>query len=148
MRPTGGWAAAGNTRIAMKGEKMKTATTVAQMLVRIAGLIQIVLGLLFWTGNALPLIPVHMLIGLVLVLTLWFLAIMAARAGVSRGFVALAIVWGVVVLVLGMTQTQLLPGSFHWVIQVVHLLVGLAAMGQAEGLAARIKQTPALVPQP
>ena len=31
---------------------MKTATTVAQMLVRLTGLINIVLGVLFWTHNA------------------------------------------------------------------------------------------------
>jgi hypothetical protein len=125
---------------------MKTAITVAHMLVRLTGLIQIVLGVLFWTGNAITLIPVHMLSGFVLVLSAWTLAVLAARAGVSRGFVVLVIVWGVIVLVLGLTQTQLLPGDFHWVIQVLHLLVGLGAIGQAEGLAARIKnlRTPAL----
>ncbi len=125
---------------------MKIAITVAHWLVRLTGLIQIVLGVLFWTGNALTLIPVHMLSGFVLVLSVWTLAVLAAIAGVSRGFVVLVIVWGVIVLVLGLTQTQLLPGDFHWVIQVLHLLVGLGAIGQAEGLAARIKnlRTPAL----
>jgi hypothetical protein len=125
---------------------MKTAITVAHWLVRLTGLIQIVLGILFWTGNALTLIPVHMLSGFVLVLSVWTLAVLAARAGVSRGFVVLVIVWGVIVLVLGLTQTQLLPGDFHWVIQVLHLLVGLGAIGQAEGLATRSKnlRTPAL----
>jgi hypothetical protein len=125
---------------------MKIAITVAHWLVRLTGLIQIVLGVLFWTGNALTLIPVHMLSGFVLVLSVWTLAVLAALAGVSRGFVVLVIVWGVIVLVLGLTQTQLVPGDFHWVIQVLHLLVGLGAIGQAEGLAARIKnlRTPAL----
>jgi hypothetical protein len=42
----------------------------------------------------------------------------------------------------------LLTGDFHWIIQVLHLLVGLGAIGQAEGLAARIKRAPALVAQP
>ena len=46
-----------------------------------------------------------------------------------------------------MTQTQLLPGSWHWVIQVLHLLLGLGAMGQGEGLAARIKRARTLVTQ-
>ena len=119
---------------------MKTAATIAQMLVRVAGLTQIVLGVLFWTGNALALIPVHMLLGSVLVLLLWFLAGVSIWAGVSRGRAALAIVWGVIVVALGMTQNQILPGSAHWVVQVVHLLVGLAAMGMAERLAAGIKQ--------
>lgn len=121
---------------------MKTVTTIAHTLVRLAGLTAIVLGVLFWTGNAQVLIPVHMLIGLVLVLSLWTLAFLAAQAGVNRGFVALAVVWGFIVPVLGLTQGQLLPGDYHWVIKVVHLLVGLGAMGQGDGLAARIKQAP------
>ncbi len=121
---------------------MKTATTVAHTLVRLAGLTAIVLGMLFWTGNARVLIPAHMLVGLVVVLSLWTLAFLAVRAGVDRGFVALAVVWGFVVPVLGLTQGQLLPGDYHWVVKVVHLLVGLGAMGLGDGLAARIKQAP------
>ncbi|HJZ48529.1 MAG TPA: hypothetical protein VKE41_15240 [Roseiflexaceae bacterium] len=119
---------------------MRTAVTVIQMLTRLLGLVLIVLGLLFWTGNALALIPVHMLVGLVLVLLLWAQAGLAARAGVGIGLVALAIVWGLVVVALGMTQTRLLPGDFHWVIRVLHLLVGIAAIGLAERLAGRIKR--------
>ena len=38
---------------------MRTTVNVALWLTRITGLIQIVLGLLFWTGNAITLIPVH-----------------------------------------------------------------------------------------
>ncbi|MCE7988565.1 MAG: hypothetical protein DYG89_46000 [Caldilinea sp. CFX5] len=114
---------------------MKTAITTCQMLIRGTGLLQILLGLLFWLGYARNLIPIHMLIGLVLVLSLWVLAVLAARSGVSLGFVALAIVWGVIVVLLGVTQTQLLPGAFHWVIQLVHLAIGLAAMGMGERLA-------------
>jgi hypothetical protein len=118
---------------------MKTATTILQILVRVAGLILIVLGVLFWTDHALTLVPVHMLVGFVLVFSLWALAVLAARAGVHLGLVALAIGWGFIVPVLGLTQERLLPGDAHWVIQVLHLLVGLGAIGQAEGLAARIK---------
>jgi len=121
---------------------MKTATTIAHTLIRLSGLTAIVLGVLFWTGNARVLIPVHMLIGLVLVLSLWTLALLAARAGVDRGLVALAAVWGLIVPVLGLTQGELLPGDYHWVVKVVHLLVGLGAMGEGDGLAARIKQAP------
>jgi hypothetical protein len=121
---------------------MKTVTTVAHTLVRLTGLTAIVLGVLFWTGNARVLIPVHMLIGLVLVLSLWTLAFLAARAGVNRGLVTLAVIWGFIVPLLGLTQGQLLPGDYHWVIKVVHLLVGMGAMGQGDGLAARIKRAP------
>ncbi len=118
---------------------MKTATTIAQMLVRITGVIQIVLGLLFWTGNALGLVNLHMLSGLLFVLGLWALGIIAASAGLDARWAAVAIVWGLVVLVLGMTQSSLLPGSAHWVVQVVHFLIGLGAIAQAEYLARSIK---------
>jgi hypothetical protein len=125
---------------------MKTVTTVVHMLLRLAGLTAIVLGVLFWTGNALSLIPIHMLVGFVVVLSLWTLAVLAARAGVQRGLVALALVWGLIVPILGIMQYQLLVGSAHWVIQVIHLLVGIGAVGQGEGLVARMKQaqTPAI----
>ncbi|MGH2366880.1 MAG: hypothetical protein ACRDI2_01660 [Chloroflexota bacterium] len=130
---------------------MLTATTALLMLVRLTGAILIVLGLLFWTGNALTLIPVHMLLGLLLVLLLWVLTFLAARAGLGVGLVALAALWGFVVIALGMTQTQLLPGDAHWVIQVLHLLVGLVALGLADRLARGIKeakQAPVPAPQP
>ena len=120
---------------------MRTATTIIQMLVRGLGLIMIVLGLLFWTGNALNLIGLHMLLGMILVLFLWALAIMAARSGISLGLVALGIAWGLIVVTLGMTQNQLLPGDAHWVIKVLHLLVGIVAQGIAERLAGSIKRS-------
>src|SRR5215472_5615457 len=120
---------------------MRTTATIAQWLVRVAGLIQIVLGLLFWTGNQLALVPVHILVGLVLVLSLWTLAFIGARSGVQPGLVAVAFVWGLIVVALGLTQGDILTSGPHWVVQVLHLLVGLAAIGQAEALGARIKRS-------
>ena len=117
-----------------KAITMKTAITTCQFLIRGAGVLQIGLGLLFWAGYQRNLIPIHMLIGLVLVLILWVLAVLAWRAGASLGFALLAILWGVVVVGLGVMQTPLLPGAAHWVIQLIHLIVGLAAMGIGERL--------------
>ena len=119
---------------------MKTAATIIQVLIRLLGLIMIVLGVLFWTGNALTLIPIHMLLGLVLVLLLWAQAILAARAGMGLGLAALAFAWGLIVVALGVMQNRLLPGDAHWVIKVLHLLVGVAAIGLAERLAGGIKR--------
>jgi len=125
---------------------MKTATTVAQMLVRICGVLLIALGILFWTGNALTLIPIHMLLGLILVLSLWTLAVIGARSGVAPGFVVVAFLWGLLVPVFGVTQDGILTGDLHWLVRVLHLLVGLAAIGMAEGMAARIRQQRPAVP--
>ena len=117
---------------------MTTTTTGLLWLLRIGGLAQLGLGLLFWIDTALNLVSLHIMLGLVLVLALWALAGLAAVARVGAGPVALAAVWGVVVVGLGMTQTQLLPGSLHWLVQVAHLLVGIAALGIGGRLAARI----------
>lgn len=119
---------------------MTRLATAAQMLVRVTGVAQILLGMFFWAGIATGLVPVHMIIGLVLVLGLWTLAVVGLRARASRGLVALSIVWGLVVPALGMTQEQLLPGSLHPIIQILHLVVGIAAMGMAETLAGQIRE--------
>jgi hypothetical protein len=123
---------------------MRVSATVFQMLVRVCGVVQIILGLLFWSNNARTLVPVHMLIGTVLVLSLWALAVVAAISGVNIGLVAFAILWGLVTLLFGLTQAQILPGTSHWIIQVLHLLIGLGAIGQGENLGRRIKQSPRL----
>jgi hypothetical protein len=54
---------------------LQIGTTIARWLMCISGPTAFVLGVLFWTGNALTLIPVHMLAGIVLILALWTLAI-------------------------------------------------------------------------
>jgi hypothetical protein len=118
---------------------MKLATTITQTVVNTLGLIQIALGVLFWTYNALNLIPLHMLIGLVFVLALWVLAGLGLRASVHPGLASAAFAWGLLVIVLGMTQTQILPGDLHWIVRVVHLGFGLVAMGFADTLGRRIR---------
>ncbi|HEV2892513.1 MAG TPA: hypothetical protein VG411_02070 [Actinomycetota bacterium] len=118
---------------------MRSTITAIQMGVRVVGVVQLVLGLVFWTGNALGLVDLHQLLGILLVLALWTLAGMAARAGVPAGMVAGAVVLGLVVPVVGLTQRELLAGSAHWLVQVLHLLLGLGLLGLAENLAARAK---------
>ena len=122
---------------------MRAATTIALMVVRLFGVILIVLGGLFWSGSALQLVGTHMLIGVVFVLALWVLSGVAAATRQSGGLVASGFIWGIVVLALGMMQTSLMPGSAHWVIRVLHLLIGIIAMGLGERLAAGIKRSQA-----
>lgn len=117
---------------------MRTITGI-QMAVRVLWVVQLVLGILFWTGNALGLVDLHQLIGILLVLGLWTQAALAHRAGVPGGPVAGAAVYGLIVPIVGLTQRELFPGSAHWVIQVIHLLLGIGLIGLAENLATRAK---------
>jgi hypothetical protein len=118
---------------------MRSTITALQMAIRVVGVVQIILGLAFWTGNLLGLVDLHQLLGILLVLGVWTQAALAARAGVPAGMVAGAVVLGLIVPIVGLTQRELLPGSAHWVIQVVHLLLGLGLLGMADSLAARAK---------
>lgn len=70
------------------------------MIILIMGLFQIVIGLAFWVGYLRDLVSLPMLIGSVLVLSLWVLAGLVERAWVSWGLAGLAVVWGVIVLAL------------------------------------------------
>jgi len=119
---------------------MSRAVTVVHMTLRISGVLLILLGLAIWTGRADAIIPVHEFLGFVLVLSLWTLAYFGARAGVPRGIVIAAVVWGLIAPILGLTQANLLTNNWHWVIQVLHLLVGLAAIGTGEGLVQRMRR--------
>jgi hypothetical protein len=116
---------------------MKVAIIALQWLIRLLAVVQLTLGGLFWTGNAFAFIPLHMLSGLLLVIGLWAQAGIKLRAGVHFALPALAAGWGVLVIALGMRQFSILPGDLHWIIQVVHLVVGLGAIAQAENLARR-----------
>ncbi|MGH2351969.1 MAG: hypothetical protein ACRDI2_02720 [Chloroflexota bacterium] len=112
-----------------------TLLTVAHTLIRGTGLLQLALGLAFWTGTLLVALPFHIFNGLLFVLLLEIQAALAAFAGAAWRLVALVVAWGFFVPVLGMTQSQILPGDWHWLVQVAHLAVGVVAMGLAEQVA-------------
>ena len=118
---------------------MKTASILV-MATRVVGLILVVLGILLWTGTATQLLPLHIGLGVVLVLILWTMATLAARAGASRGMVAFAVAWGALLPWFGMTQANLFPGPYHWVIRVLHLAVGVVAMGLVDGLGKQMRR--------
>jgi hypothetical protein len=103
----------------------------------------IVLGLLFWSGNALTLKNEHEMLGVLVVLALWTLAFVALRKGVSVGLVIGGLLLGVVVIGFGMTQTSLMNGATRAVVEtikVIHLLLGLALISLGEVLTGRIRR--------
>lgn len=105
-------------------------------IMRVLAGVQVVLGVGFWTGHWYGLVPVHIASGVTYVLLLWALATIALVRRRPAGLAVFAIVWGLAIVALGMGQFQLLAGSpYHWVVRVVHLVVGLAAMPIAERLA-------------
>jgi hypothetical protein len=118
---------------------------IASIVLRIGGALAVILGILFWSGNALNLVPIHMLLGLLVVLSLWIVGIgQAFSSGGSWPLAGGALLLGLLVLVVGMTQSSLMVGSFHWVIKVVHLLLGILAVGMGQIAAARWRSSSAI----
>ena len=110
---------------------MRATADISLWIVRVSGTLQLVLGALFWTGHAYSWVPLHIINGIVIVLTLWTVAVLALVARTHRGLALFALLWGLALPAFGMRQAAMLVGPMHWVIRVIHLLMGLAAMALA-----------------
>src|SRR6266567_1729252 len=63
------------------------------------------------------------------------------RDSIGHFVLALAtFVVGFLLALVGLFQTRWLIGSNHWVIQVIHLLLGLSAIGLAETISGRYRR--------
>jgi hypothetical protein len=114
---------------------------IGSVILSLAGVFALILGLLLWSHRASDLAPLHMLLGLLVVGALWVVGIWQVFApGGSWPMAASAVIVGALVLVLGLNQSGLMVGASHWIIQVIHLLLGLAAIGIGHMAAARYRK--------
>lgn len=114
------------------------------MALRICVLLALIVGILLW-ANVLGggVIMIHMLLGLLAMIALWLLAfgIGTAPKGRNIGLAIGAFVIGLLLPIVGLGQMNFLSlGSSHVVIQIIHLLLGLGAIGIGEMIAARYKR--------
>ena len=110
---------------------------IAIMVLRITVLFNLITGIIFWTGNADPLQIVHIISGILAVLSLWTLGILQGLRGGSFGLALATFLVGFLLVLVGLFQKSWLPepNANHWIIQVIHLLLGLAAIGLGERVA-------------
>ncbi len=94
---------------------------------RIAGLGALLLGLLFWIAN-IDFINLHILIGLAVTLALLALSIVMIFTRGTSVLGVIGIVYALILPVFGLRQATLLVGNIHWLIQALHLLVGIGAL--------------------
>lgn len=113
---------------------LKRTLKAARLVLMGSAALLLLLGVVIWTGSGDRLITVHIALGAVLVLTVWVLAVIATTAGVSRLVVAVAVVWSLIVPVLGLTQDGLVAGGWHWTVQVLHLVVSMGLVGWGQAL--------------
>ncbi len=114
---------------------------ISLMVLRLAFLVELVLGILFWLNIADQLILLHEAVGFVVVIALWLIGL--AQGFIKGGNFGLALatfIVGLALAIVGLYQQLWLPGSLHWIIQVIHLLLGLSAIGLGEMIAGRARR--------
>ena len=114
----------------------------AAAVLTLSGALALILGLLFWTGTALTLISMHMLLGFLAVGALWVIGIGQLFCQSGRWVIAVAaLLVGALTGILGLYQSALMIGAAHWMIQVVHLLLGVLTIGLGHMGAARFRKS-------
>jgi len=113
--------------------------TISDWVVRLAGVTALVLGLLMWIAN-LSLNTVHILVGLIVTFALLAMSALAVSTNELRVLGIIGLVYSGILPLLGLTQENLLTSNLHWVIQVLHLLVGIGAMALAGIIGARYQR--------
>ncbi len=119
---------------------MTSLVTALRWVARLDGLIALILGALLWTGSAGQL-KAHIATGFIMTLTLLLLGLLGFFSRLKPVMPLVAIFWAVLLPYVGFLQLRLFPGASHIVIQVVHLLIGVCAIGVAEAIGAQITRT-------
>ena len=88
--------------------------------VRVAGLLALILGLLIGRVSYAWLPRAHTALGLVVVAALALIAIAGFFAHLRPALPLLALLWAGVTVYVGFTQTSVMTGDAHWIIEVVH----------------------------
>ncbi|HEX2911414.1 MAG TPA: hypothetical protein VH186_11430 [Chloroflexia bacterium] len=121
---------------------MATLVRIVPMVLRVCYIAIIVLGILLWTGNFDSLKGIHMIVGLLIVAGIWFLGILQGVRGGSIPLAAASVVLGLVLIYVGLYQESWLEDSSnHWIVQIVHFVLGLSVLGIGEAVSARAKRS-------
>ena len=115
------------------------AVRIISWIARVALMTTMVLGLLFWIAQ-MSLISFHMLFGLIGALSLLVLGMMAVSTRGIRLLGVGSMIYALMVPAFGLTQSLILVGNLHWLIQTAHLLVGIGAMALAQVIEKRYRR--------
>ena len=117
---------------------MNLASKLLVWILRIAFLVALGLGLALWSGHAYAYLQLHMWLGFIITFALLSMVILSFLSRVSPALPFVALLWAVALPVIGIAQLRILPGHNHWVIQTIHLILGLGAIGLGEVLGKRM----------
>lgn len=112
---------------------------ISLMILRLAVLINLVLGILFWINTIDPdantgIKLLHIVLGILAVISLFTIGIAYGLRGGSFGLALATFVVGFLLTFVGLFQQNWLtaPDQPHWIIQIIHLVLGLSAIGLGE----------------
>ncbi len=123
---------------------------IISLVARLALMVTLLLGLAFWVAELfvwgwllvfltrIGFPGIHEAFGTLGVLGLFILGSIAVFTGGSRWSGVGSALYALLLPVFGMTQTLILAGNLHWLVQGVHLLVGIGAMYLTRAIEKRI----------
>ena len=118
--------------------KVSMTARLLQIIVGIAGLCALVLGLFIWIANS-DLTDIHMFFGLLVTLGLLVMSVIALTASGLRIWGLVGSGYAIILLVFGESQSNILAGNLHWLIQTLHTLIGIGALALTGFLGARYR---------
>ena len=110
---------------------------VLRWIIRLGFLIALILGVALWTGHGSAYLQIHIWIGFIITFSLLLLLVLSLVSRVKPALPIISLFWAVALPVIGIAQLRLMPGASHWIIQVIHLIIGVGAVGLAEVLSKR-----------
>jgi hypothetical protein len=123
------------TREASRSGGIIVVVRISSMALRIAVLVELVLGVALWIGSPLAPVLLHMALGLLIVALVWFLGL--AQATVKDGSLSLTFATfgvGLTLAIIGLVQ-KAVPSQTA--LQIVHVLLALATIAVGEMATAR-----------
>jgi ABC-type enterobactin transport system permease subunit len=102
----------------------------------VIGAVEVLLGLVFWTGHALALTKAAFWGGAAFSLLLWAISTLCFRAGSPRGLVIAGFTTGAAFVALGAAQVYVLPEPQSWLVRAAHVVLVLIGMGVSSELGA------------
>ena len=123
---------------------------IAQMILRLTFVLALILGIIFWVDQALTANPgikgLHMLLGIILVLSLWTVGLAQGfvKGGGNFGLAVGTFIVGLLVAIVGLWQeswkANVTSTATLELINSIHLLLGIIAVGMGEMVVSRTKK--------
>jgi hypothetical protein len=116
---------------------MALSTVILRWIIRVAFLGGLLLGIPLWLGHGYTFLRLHMWLGFIVAFALLIIVILSLLTKVKPVLPVISLLWAVALPFIGIAQLHMMPGANHWVIQVIHVLLALGAIGLGEALSKR-----------